>query len=99
MKTEEYEEALRDFQAAERADPSNRELREETRRAQIAFKRSKKKDYYKILGCASDATEHELKKAYRRLAVQLHPGTGAVAVNLLASYLSSLQIRLPAARS
>jgi DnaJ homolog subfamily C member 7 len=78
LKAELYEEAVRDFQAAERADPSNRELREETRQAQVALKRSKKKDYYKILGVASDATEHELKKAYRRLAVQLHPGMVAV---------------------
>eukprot|EP01122_Echinamoeba_exundans_P009983 TRINITY_DN3613_c0_g1_i1.p1 TRINITY_DN3613_c0_g1~~TRINITY_DN3613_c0_g1_i1.p1 ORF type:complete len:542 (-),score=160.45 TRINITY_DN3613_c0_g1_i1:49-1620(-) len=73
LKSELYEEAVRDFQAAERADPSNRELREETRQAQIALKRSKKKDYYKILGVTQECSEHELKKAYRRLAVQLHP--------------------------
>lgn len=32
-----------------------------------------KKDYYTILGCEKTATEPELKKAYRKLALALHP--------------------------
>ena len=31
------------------------------------------KDYYKILGVSKDATEDQLKKAYRHLAMKYHP--------------------------
>jgi molecular chaperone DnaJ len=32
-----------------------------------------KRDYYEVLGCAKDATDDDLKKAYRRLAMKFHP--------------------------
>lgn len=39
-----------------------------------AVKRIKKcKDYYDILGVQKDAAENDLKKAYRKLALQMHP--------------------------
>jgi molecular chaperone DnaJ len=31
------------------------------------------KDYYKILGISQNATEEEIKKSYRRVAMQYHP--------------------------
>lgn len=35
--------------------------------------KAKKRDYYKILGVDKNATDIEIKKAYRKLALQWHP--------------------------
>ncbi|KAI1262051.1 DnaJ domain-containing protein [Xylariaceae sp. FL1019] len=42
-------------------------------KAQVALKRSKTKDYYKILGVTHDADDRQIKAAYRKLSKQHHP--------------------------
>ena len=39
----------------------------------IIIKAEEKEDYYEILGIKKDATEAEIKKAYRKLALKWHP--------------------------
>lgn len=39
----------------------------------ICCRIKKCKDYYEILGVTKEATDSDLKKAYKKLALQLHP--------------------------
>ncbi|OZJ05559.1 hypothetical protein BZG36_01718 [Bifiguratus adelaidae] len=73
MKTEQYEEAVRDYKTALENDPRNRELRQQLQEAELEHKKSLRKDYYKILEISKDASDSEIKKAYRKLALQNHP--------------------------
>ena len=76
---EQYDNAIADFRSAleqaefESADGDVRALRGELKRAEIALKRSKTKDYYKILGVPRDCNETDIKKAYRRESLKHHP--------------------------
>jgi DnaJ homolog subfamily C member 7 len=76
---EQYDEAIADFRSAleqaefDSADGDVRALRGELKRAEAALKRSKTKDYYKILGVPRDCNETDIKKAYRRESLKHHP--------------------------
>ncbi|KIK50363.1 hypothetical protein GYMLUDRAFT_51265 [Collybiopsis luxurians FD-317 M1] len=81
---ENYEQSVRDFNnAIEEAmkdgsttDRDVRELRAELKKAEAALKRSKTKDYYKILGVHRECTDIDIKKAYRKESLKHHPDKG-----------------------
>ena len=74
MELEEYEEAVRDYEKANKMDRGNTEYRRLLQHAKLELKKSKRKDYYKILGVGKTANEDEIKKAYRKRALVHHPG-------------------------
>ena len=76
---EKYDAAIADFNSAieqagfENCDADVRALRSELKKAEVALKRSKSKDYYKILGVERDCTDTDIRKAYRRESLKHHP--------------------------
>jgi len=73
METEQYEEAVRDYEKVSKSDKHNGEYRQLLQQAKLELKKSKRKDYYKILNVDKSANDEDLKKAYRKRAMVHHP--------------------------
>lgn len=73
MEMEKYEEAVRDFEQVHKMERGNHEYRNLLASAKVELKKSKRKDYYKILGIDRNANDEEIKKAYRKRALVHHP--------------------------
>jgi len=79
---EKYDAAIADFKTAiEQAESEGssadvKALKGDLKKAEIDQKRSKTKDYYKILGVPRDCSEAEIKKAYRKESLKHHPDKG-----------------------
>lgn len=72
MDTEQYEEAVRDYEKVYQTEKTS-DHKQMLKKAQMELKKSKRKDYYKVLGVGKNATEDEIKKAYRKRALMHHP--------------------------
>jgi DnaJ family protein C protein 7 len=73
MAMEEYNDAIRDFSEAAEHDPNGFGVQQKIKEAQEKAKKAKRKDYYKILGVDKNATEMDISKAYKKLALKWHP--------------------------
>lgn len=68
-----WEQAVKDLKSLLEESGGDAELQKELRNAELELKKSKRKDWYKILGVDKDAGDKEIEKAYKRKAAVLHP--------------------------
>lgn len=70
-----FQEAVNTYRKAVEFEPNEmgRESQEKLKKAEVALKQSKEKNYYKILGVPRNADQKAIKKAYRDLALKWHP--------------------------
>jgi len=78
-KLERFDEAVGDAETALALDPSSAELKQQLRESRLELKKSKRKDYYKVLGVEKTASEKEIKKGFRKQAMLWHPDKFATA--------------------
>ncbi|KAH9310034.1 hypothetical protein KI387_037945, partial [Taxus chinensis] len=70
---EDWEGAVNDIKIAHQKSPQDMNIREALQRAEHSLKLSKRKDWYKILGISRTASIAEIKRSYKKLALQWHP--------------------------
>ena len=70
---EEYEPAMHTLNHAKEHHPSSQQIGSLLQKAHTLLKRSKSKDYYKVLGVDNEADDRTIKRAYRNLIKKHHP--------------------------
>lgn len=73
MEAENFDAAIGSLNKAKEAHPGAQQINQLLQDAQIELKRSKTKDYYKVLGLDRDADAVQIKGAYRKLVKLHHP--------------------------
>ena len=73
MELKMYDDAKADFQKAKDLDPSVSGVEGFLNDANKKAEKARKRDYYAILGIDRNASEHEIKKAYKKMAMKYHP--------------------------
>lgn len=75
MVLKQWEEAVRDLEKVKQLEPGTPGLKQRLQEAKLELKKSKRKDYYKILELPNreHSSEDEIKKAYKKQALKWHP--------------------------
>lgn len=68
-----WAESVREWKSIQELEPEDRTIPKEVRKAELELKKSQRKDYYKIMGLEKDCGPDDIKKAYRKMAIKLHP--------------------------
>lgn len=72
-----FEEAIHTLNKAKEHHSGSQEVQSLLQKAQVLLKRSKQKDYYKVLGVSRDADDRTIKRAYRQMTKKYHPDKAA----------------------
>jgi DnaJ family protein C protein 7 len=70
---EQHETALQEVQELLQKFPGDMKLRQAHEKADFLCRKAKRVDYYKLMAVSSIASEVEIKKAYKRKALEWHP--------------------------
>ncbi|PGH12553.1 hypothetical protein AJ79_04174 [Helicocarpus griseus UAMH5409] len=70
---DEFEPAIQTLNLAKEHHSNSQEIQNLLQKAFTLHKRSKQKDYYKVLGVDREADEKTIKRAYRKMTKQFHP--------------------------
>lgn len=73
IEAENFDAAIASLNAAKEHHPGAQQINQLLQRAHTELKRSKTKDYYKVLGLTRDADELQIKSAYRKMVRIHHP--------------------------
>lgn len=68
-----FDDAIHTLNKAKEHHSNSKEIETLLQKAHVLLKRSRQKDYYKVLGVGRDADGRTIKRAYRQLTKQHHP--------------------------